>query len=510
MTIRGIAWRRTARIALALAIAATAARSPGQGAAPEPRPPPRPEMPGGAAGDWVVSPLPGAPLRMAPALRAQLERDLLARIHSGRYESAVALLNDWRRAEPELPQHPYNLACTLSLAGRPAEAIEHLRTAIELGWVDFRYMERDPDLEAARALPAFEEIRALNEPTQRRLAERRLSELRAQLGDGFIYEADPELRLVFAAGVDRPGYETTRAHLAAFARALQKEIFHRGIEQFVAVILPKPDSRMRGPIAGYYIPEHRVFVVRTVGREMNHEFVHALHHADMDARGQKHPLWLMEGFAVLFESLHIQGDRIILEHSSRLYELQAFARRNRTLPFERLAALNSETLMQAARIAYPQAGYVLRYLYDLGLLNTWYEAYCEGFAQDATGLKALEKVLGKPLREIESDWKKWVMEQRPPPLMIGRRTPMLGILTEAHQAGLRVLDVVPGSPAAEAGMAMNDIVETVAGRRVTDPQQLIQLINERSVGERLEIEFRRGSERFIIRPALAERPTASR
>ncbi len=510
MIWRGARKYRARALAAALAVALAPSAARGQGATPAHALPAWPALPGATAGDWVVSSLPGSPLRMAPSLRTRLERDLLARIHAQQYEKAFALLNDWRRAEPELPQHPYNLACAKSLAGQPDEAIEHLRTAIELGWVDFRYLERDPDLAAARALPAFEEIRALNEPTQRRLAERRLSELRAQLGEGFVYEADPELRLIFAAGVDRPGYETTRAHLAALARALQKTIFHRGLEQFVAVILPKPDARMRGPIAGYYIPEHRVFVVRTVGREMNHEFVHALHHADMDARGQKHPLWMMEGFAVLFESLHIEGDRVVLDHSERLYELHAFARRNRALPFERLVALNSETLMQTARIAYPQAGYILRYLYDLGQLNSWYEAYCEGFAEDATGLKALEKVLGKPLREIESDWKKWVMEQRPPPVQVGRRTPMLGILTEAHQSGLRVLDVVPDSPAAKAGMAMGDVVETVAGRRVTDPLQLIQLINERAAGDRLEIEFRRGSERFIIRPALAERPTVQR
>lgn len=483
--------------------------SPAQGpisAAPElPAFSPDLPLPGQPAGDWVESPVPGGAVRMAPAIRLCLERDILARVQARRFESALELLRALRRAEPENPQHPYNIACVKSLAGRPEEALDDLRTAIELGWVDFRFLERDMDLAAARALPAFEEIRALNAPTQRRLADERLAALRAQLGDGYLYETDPELRLVFAVGVDRPTYAALRDYLAQLARALQATIFQRGLEQYVMVVLPRPEVPLPEPVTGVYVYEYRVFVARTVGRELTHEFVHALHHADMDARGQRHPVWIAEGFAVLFESLHIEGDRLTLEHSERLNELQFFVRSGRTLSFEQLAALDSETIIRAARVAYPQAGYILRWLHDLGLLNRWYETYCESFDADPTGLKALERTLGRPLRDIEAEWQRWVLQLQPAAVRIGRHTPLLGVQTEAHTAGLRVLDVVSGSPAGLAGIAPGDILETVAGRRVTEPLQLVRLINEHASGDQVEVTFRRGAERRTVTVPLAKR-----
>lgn len=489
-------------------------RSPAQGPGPHgvdlPTFSPKVPLPGQPAGDWVESPLPGGVVRMAPAIRLRLERDILARVQARRYDSALELLRSLRYAEPENPRHPYNIACVNSLAGRPAEALDDLRTAIELGWVDFRFLERDADLEAVRALPSFEEIRALNAPTQRRLAAERLAALRAQLGDGYLYETDPQLRLIFAVGVDRPTYESLRAYLATLARALQATIFQRGLEQYVIVVLPRPDTMLPGPITGVYVYEYRIFVARTVGRDLTHEFVHALHHADMDVRGQRHPLWIIEGFAVLFESLHIEGDRLMLDPSERLNELQVLARSHQTLPFERLFAMDLDGLLRAAHVAYPQAGYLLRWLYDLGLLNRWYETYCENFAVDPTGRIALEQTLGRPLREIEAEWQRWVLQQQPAPIQVGRHTPLLGVLTEAHTAGLRVLDVVSESPAARAGLTPGDILETVAGRRVTEPLQLIRLINEHSSGDRLEVTYRRGAERRTVTVTLAERPARRR
>jgi hypothetical protein len=52
----------------------------------------------------------------------------------------------------------YNLACCESLAGRTADAIEHLRMATEM-WEDCRGMARDdPDFDSIRDLPAFQEL----------------------------------------------------------------------------------------------------------------------------------------------------------------------------------------------------------------------------------------------------------------------------------------------------------------------------------------------------------------
>ena len=49
----------------------------------------------------------------------------------------------------------YNLACSLSLVNRPDDALEALRQAIALGYDDFVFLSRDPDLAILRRSPQF-------------------------------------------------------------------------------------------------------------------------------------------------------------------------------------------------------------------------------------------------------------------------------------------------------------------------------------------------------------------
>jgi len=49
----------------------------------------------------------------------------------------------------------YNLACSLALSKRAADALRSLRQAIELGYRDFDWMQQDPDLEGLKHRPEF-------------------------------------------------------------------------------------------------------------------------------------------------------------------------------------------------------------------------------------------------------------------------------------------------------------------------------------------------------------------
>ena len=49
----------------------------------------------------------------------------------GRYDEAADQARDLVAAHPQYPELLYNLACCESLAGRKADAIEHLRLAID-------------------------------------------------------------------------------------------------------------------------------------------------------------------------------------------------------------------------------------------------------------------------------------------------------------------------------------------------------------------------------------------
>lgn len=49
----------------------------------------------------------------------------------------------------------YNLACSLALVKRKADALRSLRQAVELGYRDFDWMQQDPDLEGLKNHPEF-------------------------------------------------------------------------------------------------------------------------------------------------------------------------------------------------------------------------------------------------------------------------------------------------------------------------------------------------------------------
>ena len=77
---------------------------------------------------------------------------------SGQYAEAADRGREEIEAHPEYPMPMYNLACCESLAGRPAEAVEHLRLAIERG-EQFRSMAaEDSDFDLIREEPAFKEL----------------------------------------------------------------------------------------------------------------------------------------------------------------------------------------------------------------------------------------------------------------------------------------------------------------------------------------------------------------
>jgi tetratricopeptide (TPR) repeat protein len=77
---------------------------------------------------------------------------------SGRYDECADRGRELVEASPDYPLPLYNLACCESRAGRTAEAIEHLRLAIERFEGFRQYAAHDSDLEPIRDDPAFKEL----------------------------------------------------------------------------------------------------------------------------------------------------------------------------------------------------------------------------------------------------------------------------------------------------------------------------------------------------------------
>ncbi|UCC94701.1 MAG: hypothetical protein JSW40_07780 [Candidatus Omnitrophota bacterium] len=73
----------------------------------------------------------------------------------GFYEEGLEVDRKLVRLKPEDPVVHYNLACSLSLVGHIGQALEALKRAVLLGYSDFSYILKDPDLESVRNHPHF-------------------------------------------------------------------------------------------------------------------------------------------------------------------------------------------------------------------------------------------------------------------------------------------------------------------------------------------------------------------
>jgi quercetin dioxygenase-like cupin family protein len=78
----------------------------------------------------------------------------------GRYAEAADQARGAAETHPEYPALLYNVACCESLAGRKADAIEHLRLALERSESVRSYLAGDSDLDPLREEPEFQALLA--------------------------------------------------------------------------------------------------------------------------------------------------------------------------------------------------------------------------------------------------------------------------------------------------------------------------------------------------------------
>jgi Flp pilus assembly protein TadD len=79
----------------------------------------------------------------------------------GRFTDGLQIDEKLAQLEPANPVVFYNLACSYSLTQEFDRAVAALHRAIELGYRDFTWLAKDPDLKNLREQPAYEEIKAV-------------------------------------------------------------------------------------------------------------------------------------------------------------------------------------------------------------------------------------------------------------------------------------------------------------------------------------------------------------
>jgi len=78
----------------------------------------------------------------------------------GRIREGLKVDERLARLEPANPLVFYNLACSYSLSGDFEQAVGALEKALHLGYRDFDWLAKDPDLKPLRANPAFDDLKA--------------------------------------------------------------------------------------------------------------------------------------------------------------------------------------------------------------------------------------------------------------------------------------------------------------------------------------------------------------
>jgi Flp pilus assembly protein TadD len=76
----------------------------------------------------------------------------------GNYEHSLKVDRRLSRLEPQNPLVFYNLACSYSRTGELDLATSALEKALALGYRDFKWLARDPDLRKLRQHPSYRNI----------------------------------------------------------------------------------------------------------------------------------------------------------------------------------------------------------------------------------------------------------------------------------------------------------------------------------------------------------------
>ncbi len=82
----------------------------------------------------------------------------------------------------------------------------------------------------------------------------------------------------------------------------------------------------------------------------------------------------------------------------------------------------------------------------------------------------------------------------------------LGVSTSAGTGGVTIAAVTAGGPAESAGLKVGDVIVSVGGQKVSDPDQVAAAIQDQHPGDGIEVKVQRGGSDQTVTVTLGERP----
>jgi hypothetical protein len=422
------------------------------------------------------------------------------------------------RAKAWLERAPGD-AGMLALAARAAAqsgdqrvAAGYLKRAIEEGFTDFAAVESGADFAGLRrheswsvVQEAMRTARAHNENGALSGAEatKAVDAWRMRFTTGYRSFPDGATNTVLVTTQDPTSRSELLSMLAAMTQDQVSRLFGKGLAQPVAVIVAVgTDGEGDGLTpsrAGRYEHGMRRLLTRDTGATLRHEFTHALHFAHMERINQLHPIWLREGLATVFETYRTREDGsfefLPNERADAAMQLLATG----AAPgLRRLLTMPEDDFQKDGESTYPLVRSLMEFTASRGALERLYAEAVAGFRDDPACTRALERAHGASLEEIERSWTTWARERGAQGLSTDPTQPSIGVTTEDHPDGARIVRFVTKSTARDAGLRPGDVIVGVDGEPVRSVRELGVALTRLPRRETLTIRFRRGDSYSIL------------
>jgi hypothetical protein len=483
------------------------------------------------------------PIRTSAPSRGELELRLPKLLGADKLAEARALVDAYLQEHPRDDGVLFDAARVASRQRDLRAAAAYATRALRAGWRDDAALDGHPDLEPLRAHESWAQVLAVRRemrpaggapdwsnpigPTPEgpgsashpagapatgtdRIASAALERWLDRFGaERYRVERDGELNVIFASGVDAASMARTRLMLKELAPALSRSLFGAMPPDtvLVAIATHADAERFFGDPqqSGLYEHKDRSLVSRDTGSSLRHEFVHLMHWGHMQRLGQRHPIWIQEGLATLFEDWRARDDGSIeILPNLRQPKAHEHMRGGRMPTWTELTRMSQPDFMVKADINYPAVRSIFSWITERGWLQRWYRAYTAMYAEDPTGIRALESVSGQPAARLEAQWREWVADVGPGALAPGALTAGLGIEARDATDGVRITAVQPGSPADRSGLRTGDVVVAIGADDVHSLRDLMTALSRRNAGETTQIRFRRGGSYSTVQVTFAQ------
>lgn len=341
-------------------------------------------------------------------------------------------------------------------------------------------------------------------------ARARLAQARREF-PGYHTVLDNPNRLLYVSAVDPKRLAAAQSLLSRYAAVLRKRLFTHEPAWTITVLLPsvRDYHRLVGRpgVYGVYSPPRRTLLSLSFSSVLLHEYTHALHHVEQASLGQQHPIWLIEGLAMLLQHSRFEQGRLAFRGSAGLEHLQDALRDGSGPSLADLARLDPPGFMKDPDLHYAHTHYLLLWLQRLGRLDAFYRRYVQSYEADPTGIEALQETLGKDRDALEADFRNWLAAQKPPWRPAREAKAYLGLRMRQCPEGVEITGFARNAPAGQSGiLKVGDLLVSIAGEPVESVRDVTSAVRTARPGQTVTIELLRRGKPLTVHQLLGAFP----